>query len=171
MKDIKAVLNNHIRGLCSNIKSKNSYHGFRLDLNETSDVIGLGGTALGLIMFKLDDYSDHDQGKQAGCAKFIAERQESNGSWTIEVFRSQNVYISYATCYALEALLIYNISDDSKQYKTNIENGINWIIANQNSDGGWGLHNDRDSHIHSTSEVLNLFFFIKQYYPQYYGDF
>lgn len=63
-------------------------------------------------------------------ADFLRNIQETDGSWINPFTGKPNAFY---TALALKALLSY----DSGQYADTIENGINWLLGNQATDGSW----------------------------------
>lgn len=70
---------------------------------------------------------------------FLLKEQLNNGSWTSlwfgnELEKDKQNYI-YATSQVIKAL---SLMKDTENVKRAIKNGMNWILKNQNSNGGWG---------------------------------
>ena len=61
---------------------------------------------------------------------FLYQEQENDGSW----FGRWGVNYIYGTSGVLSALAVLN----PEQHRPQMEQGINWLISCQNSDGGWG---------------------------------
>ncbi len=140
--------------LNSNIASRETdgvrFSGYILDISQTKSLgrMGVGATSLGLSMYSLIVQGEDSHIPEM--ENLILSKRCSNGSWTISPLVQHNVSLVYTTCYALESLA----RSDPVRNQIYLEEGLNWLVATVNGDGGWGLTEQSASHIHPTAEVL-----------------
>lgn len=129
-----------------------NYSGFLLDISKTKaeKKIGIGSVSVGLSMYMYDD--NNDRNKMEEMCNFIIDKQLTNGGWTVSELRNKGMALTYTTCYALTALILF----DGTKYKSNIEKGIDWLFQNKVLNEGWGYKENDTSKIFATAEVLKL---------------
>lgn len=65
---------------------------------------------------------------------FILSQQNTDGSW----YGSWAVCYTYGTWFAIEALTQYQLQKSNKRAAPAIERAVQFLLAKQNEDGGWG---------------------------------
>ncbi|MFA7359486.1 MAG: hypothetical protein WC139_00470 [Candidatus Kapaibacterium sp.] len=151
-----SYLNSHIIALTENEKK---YSGFLLDISNPSkkNGIGIGSVAIGLSMYTYE--KNNDKSKMEEMCNFIIDCQLSSGAWTVSTLREKEIGLTYTTCYALNALILYNYED----YKHQINDGLLWLSNNVNVNEGWGFKQEDKSEIYATAEVLRIISLAKEY--------
>lgn len=140
--------------LNSNIAVRESqgvrHAGFVLDITNPSlsGRMGVGATSLGLAVYSVvvNNKDTHIWEME----NLLLSKRCQNGSWTISALVQHSVSLVYTTCYVLESLA----RSDQVRNEVFLEEGLNWLLEIQNKDGGWGLTECSESHVHSTAEVL-----------------
>jgi hypothetical protein len=83
---------------------------------------------------------------------WLIDQQHENGSWSSASYKDKSLYGDVAaTSYVIKALSLYGADEK------NITKAYNWLLRSQNSDGGWGISNDKNrrSHIGLTAYALS----------------
>lgn len=141
-------LNGHIATIDGPEGARHS--GFVLDIRASHEALslGIGATSLGLAVYAVAPRPD--RGRMKEMANYLASCQELDGSWTIGPLRSSGVSLTYTTCYALQALVLYGAAEDHER----VHRGLKWLLDRANADGAWSLYGAGESHVHATAEVL-----------------
>ncbi|MGF1493792.1 MAG: squalene--hopene cyclase [Microcoleaceae cyanobacterium] len=78
----------------------------------------------------LQPYLDGLKFQVDGGIDYLKREQETDGSW----FGRWGVNYIYGTSGVLSALALV----DAEQHRSQLQQGMNWLVQSQNSDGGWG---------------------------------
>ncbi|MEE9910189.1 MAG: carboxypeptidase-like regulatory domain-containing protein [Deltaproteobacteria bacterium] len=90
-------------------------------------------------------FSQNNINYQNELTQLLALRNSLDGGWGLDVnFQSDNL----DTALALQALKKINYTD-----QTVIQTAINYLLSNQNTDGGWGFYSGDDSRIFMTAII------------------